>query len=87
MKNERKLTKGGFEDIYPEVVDLLLKSDKPDSIAVASDLSRGQWDCICSYLDDPNFNKIAQNLGVTRTNIYPRLSQGFTKLERWRKSR
>jgi len=85
MKKERKFTEGGFEDIYPEVVNQILTNENPDSIAIAAGLSERQWECIAHYLDNPDFNQIAQELRVSRANIYPHLSQGFAKLEKWRK--
>jgi len=85
MGKERKLTEGGFEDIFPEVTELLLTDENPDTIAIAAGLSKKQWDCISFYLDNPNFYDISEQLEVKRSNIYPILSQGFAKLERWRR--
>jgi len=83
--NERKLSKGGFEDIFPEVIHKILVSENPDSIAVAAGLTKRQWDCISHYLDDPKIEKIAEELHLNRPNVYYHLSQGFSKLERLRR--
>ena len=66
-------------------IDERINMKKPDSIAIAAGLSKRQWECIAHYLDNPDFNQIAQELRVSRANIYPHLSQGFAKLEKWRK--
>ncbi len=82
---ERKLTQGGFEDIYPEIVEKIISNENPDRIAINANLSKRQWDCIAQYLDDPDINHVAKELGLGRPNVYFHLSQGFTKLERWRR--
>jgi len=87
VMKERKLSKGGFEEIYPEIVEEILTCENPDNIAINANLSKRQWDCISEYLDNSDINRIAKELALGRPNVYIHLSQGFTKLEKWRRGK
>ncbi len=84
-KKERAITEGGYEEVYPSVIDEFRSSKNPYKIAVEAGLSKKQWECISHYIFvNTNFSSIRETTGMNRPNIYATLSLGFARLQRRR---